>query len=252
LESFKEFLVNDRSDYIVYVGESPYFIIQAKRHSLMIATIEKLSVIIYRPKQVDIPVHFKFDDFNQKRHIELADKEYSNAFKVINKRNMEGKEEALDKLEKFLSRWAAANQGSLQEAFGIKGDLDEKARKRIDINLEEEMVKRFKMNLILYTDMCFWHILYAKNQNAITPDAKQDGMSKNASFEIEVDLPEQKNHVNTHKKTIFVYQRKGLGDPVWLLLPGAWKEIVTFIAMFLLFVVLMSCPIESNLIEGDF
>jgi len=126
---------------------------------------------------------------------------------------MEGKQEALVKLTKFLSRWAAANQPKLQEAFGVKGNLDEKEKMLVDIKLEEDMIKRFKMNLILYTDMCFWHIMYAKNQNALIPDAKQDSQSINASFEIEVDLPEQKNHANTHKKTILVYQRKGPVDP---------------------------------------
>jgi len=38
-----------------------------------------------------------------------------------------------------------------------------------------------------------------------------------------------------------------------MLLPGAWKEIIVFVAMFLMFVVLMSCPSdESKLIDGDF
>ena len=71
IEGFKEFMVGDKAEYIVYVGESPYFIIQAKKDSLMVISVENLSIIIYKPKQVDIPVHFKFNDFNQKKYVEL-------------------------------------------------------------------------------------------------------------------------------------------------------------------------------------
>jgi len=115
------------------------------------------------------------------------------------------------------------------------------------------LIKRFKINLILYTDLCYWHIVYGKNNSAHIPDGVVDSKVKNCSFEIVVDLPEQRNQKNSKKKTIMCYQRKGFGDPFWILVPGAWKEIIVFFAMFVMFVVLMSCPKRpEDYRENDF
>jgi len=64
IEGFKQFLTGDRSDYIVYIGESPYFMVQTRKSSVLMVYIDGLCVIIYKAKQVDIPLHYKIDRYN--------------------------------------------------------------------------------------------------------------------------------------------------------------------------------------------
>lgn len=152
-------------------------------------------------------------------------------------------------LQDWLSLWTAKNEETIDKVY--KDDsISKEERRKIENKLETDLITRFKMILLGTTDACYWHLFYSQNIESVLPEGRVDDTCKNQQFMIEFNLPQFKKFKNP--KRLFAFTRKGLDDPMWTLVPSAWKEIVTFVAMFSMFLTFMSCPKDGVLDETDF
>lgn len=151
-----------------------------------------------------------------------------------------------------MALFVSKNESDFNQLSGIEGNLSKEDKRKLEKRLELDLIQRFKMILMTTLDSVYWHIFYSPCQtNALTDGLTEPGKVDNCSFEIEINIPQFSKYSQNRKMLLF--QRKGQDDPFFTMLPSAWKEVLIFICMFVMFLTFMSCPKDpERLIEGDF
>lgn len=96
-EVFKRILQQNELRYCVLVGVSPAYVIQSRKKTVWVIRIDEISIFIFKPKQIDIPILKKINFFTSEPEVVESSKKYVDCFNIVNTRNCEGKEEGLKK-----------------------------------------------------------------------------------------------------------------------------------------------------------
>jgi hypothetical protein len=169
---------------------------------------------------------------------------------VIRSEGITGWEDKFAELQGWLGLWTAKNEDNINQIY-MDTSMTKDEKTKAENRLEQDLLSRFKMILLGTTDACYWHVFYSQTIEAVLPPGKSDKTCEDRSFMIEINIPQFKKFRFTKK--LFAFTRKGLEDPMWVLIPSAWKEIVIFVAMFSIFLTFMSCPKDdSRLDDSDF